>query len=41
MQNSVMGRIAMIVAVGYPHHATQRGNERADATINPVAEELI
>lgn len=25
-----MGRIARIVAVGYPHHVTQRGNNRAD-----------
>jgi putative transposase len=25
-----MGRIARVVAAGYPHHVTQRGNNRAD-----------
>ena len=30
-----MPRIARVVAVGLPHHITQRGNYRQDVFINP------
>jgi len=29
-----MGRLARVVAVGIPHHITQRGNQRRDVFLN-------